>query len=91
MTSRSDEVFRLDFYDAAIRGDGLMTHVSKGIPVLFNGDPMVQLSHGTIVDSEGWHADLGSAKRAAADQIEQLGNRLMEQAAKLRAEADGAT
>lgn len=90
MTSRS-EVFRYDIYEAAINRDGLMTYVNKGVPVLFNGDPMVQLSHGTIVDSEGWHPDLGSAKRAAAEKIEQLGTRLMEQAAKLRAEADGAT
>ena len=90
MTSRS-EVFRYDIYETAINRDGLMTYVNKGVPVLFNGDPMVQLAHGTIVDSEGWHADLGSAKRAAADQIEQLGARLMEQAAKLRAEANGAT
>jgi hypothetical protein len=90
MTSRS-EVFRYDIYEAAINRDGLMTYVNKGVPVLFNGDPMVQLAHGTIVDSEGWHADLGSAKRAAADYIEQLGTRLMEQAAKLRADANGAT
>lgn len=90
MTSRS-EVFRYDIYEAAINRDGLMTYVNKGVPVLFNGDPMVQLAHGTIVDSEGWHADLGLAKRAAADQIEQLGTRLMEQAARLRAEANGAT
>jgi hypothetical protein len=90
MTSRS-EVFRYDIYEAAINRDGLMTYVNRGVPVLFNGDPMVQLAHGTIVDSEGWHADLGSAKRAAADRIEQLGTRLMEQAAKLRADANAAT
>lgn len=90
MTSRS-EVFRYDVYDSTIRCDGLMTYVNKGVPVLVNGDPMVQLSHGTIVDSEGWHADLGSAKREAAEKIEQLGKRLMEQAARLREEANGAT
>lgn len=86
MTSHS-EVFRYDIYDATIGRDGLMTYVNRGAPVLVNGDPMVRLAHGTIVDSQGWHADLESAKRAAADQIEELGTRLMEQAARLRAEA----
>jgi hypothetical protein len=59
-----------------------------GEQVEVDGEPMVRLGHGTIVKSDGYHASLADAKRAAADRIDAVRADLAAQAAQLRQEAD---
>jgi hypothetical protein len=63
-------------------------YAKEGETVNFQGVPMVQLRHGTIVKPDGFHASLADAKREAADKIDAIREQLAEQAAELRKEAD---
>lgn len=74
--------------DYQFRHEGLPYYVQHGEPQTVSGTPMVRLSHGVLVPAEGWHADRAAAVREAADRIESLGRRLLDQAERLRADAD---
>ena len=69
-------------------GHDVTVYEKEGELVVFQGLPMVQLRHGTIVKPDGFHASLADAKRAAADKIDAIRGRLAERAAELRKEAD---
>jgi hypothetical protein len=49
---------------------------------------MVQLTHGVLVPAAGWHADERGALLAAAERVVELGQRLLAQAERMRAEAE---
>ena len=68
------------------RAEGLGLYVTFGEARSVYGEPMVQLNHG-IFPADGWYADRADAVRAAAYRIEELGFRLVRQAAQVRAEA----
>lgn len=72
--------------DCWITREGLPVYVQHGEPITVQSTPMVALAHGTICPATGWHADRESAVREAADHIEQIGRRLLDQAASLRRE-----
>ena len=80
------KLFKADVSDSWFRADGLSWYVTFGEARTVDGEPMVQLNHG-IFPADGWHADRADAVRAAADRIEELGFRLLAQAAQVRAEA----
>lgn len=71
----------------SIGNDGLHTHLLTGESCVVDGQGMVRLPHGTIVDGAHWYGSEAMAKRKAADVIEQLGNGLLRQAETLRSEA----
>ena len=48
---------------------------------------MVKLTGGVLVPAAGWHAEHADAVLEAAKRIEDLGHRLLTQAATLRAQA----
>lgn len=73
--------------DSWFRADGLSWYVTFGEARTVDSEPMVQLNHG-IFPADGWYADRADAVRAAADRIEELGFRLVRQAAQVRAEAE---
>jgi hypothetical protein len=73
--------------DSWFRAEGLGWYVTFGEARSVDGEPMVQLNHG-IFPADGWYADKADAVRAAADRIEELGFRLVRQAAQVRAEAE---
>ena len=81
------KLFKADVSDSWFRADGLSWYVTFGEARTVDGEPMVQLNHG-IFPADGWHADRADAVRAAADRIEELGFRLVRQAAQVRAEAE---
>ena len=79
-------VYQGQVSDSWFNRDGLSWYVTFGEARTVDGEPMVQLNHG-IFPADGWHADRADAVRAAADRIEELGFRLLAQAAQVRAEA----
>jgi hypothetical protein len=81
------KLYHAEVNDSWIRADGLGWWVSFGEARTVDGEPHVHLKHG-IFPAEGWHESRADAVRAAADRIEQLGHRLLDQAARVRAEAD---
>jgi len=76
--------------DSWFRADGIGWWVTFGEARTVDGEPHVQMNHG-IFPADKWHADRADAVRAAADRIEQLGHRLLAQAARVRAEAESQT
>lgn len=81
------KLFKADVSDSWFRADGLSWYVTFGEARTVDGEPMVQLNHG-IFPADGWYAERADAVRAAADRIEELGFRLVRQAAQVRAEAE---
>ena len=79
-------LYRATVNDSWMRPEGLGWFVQFGEPRTVDGTPMVQLFSG-IFPASGWHADEQDAVREAADQIEQIGNRLTRQAEDMRAKA----
>lgn len=69
-------------------GSGLVTWMQRGELIVANGRQMVSLAHGVIVPSDGWHADPGAAKAAAAKAIQDIAVKLVEQAAGFMREAE---
>jgi hypothetical protein len=84
------KLYHAEVNDSWFRADGLSWYVTFGEARTVDSEPMVQLNHG-IFPAEGWHENRADAVRAAADRIEQLGHRLLDQAARVRAEADAKT
>lgn len=82
-----DKVYQGQVNDTWMNPDGLGWYVTFATPRTVDGQPMVQMRHG-IFPADGWHADRADAVRDVADRLEQLGNRLLDQAAKVRAEAE---
>ena len=80
-------LYQADVNDFGIRADGLGWWVTHGEAITVDGEPHVKMQH-VILPAEGWHDNRADAVRAAADRIEQLGRRLLDQAARVRAEAD---
>lgn len=81
------KLFKADVSDSWFRADGLGWYVTFGEARDVDGVPHVQMNHG-IFPADGWYADRADAVRAAADRIEELGFRLVRQAAQVRAEAE---
>lgn len=81
------KLFHADVSDSWFRVDGLSWYVTFGEAREVDGQTMVQMNHG-IFPADGWYADRADAVRAAADRIEELGFRLVRQAAEVRAEAE---
>jgi hypothetical protein len=71
-----------------VYGGPVTIYAKEGETVNFQGVPMVQMRHGTIVKPEGFHASLADAKREAADRIDAIRQELAGRAEQLRAEAD---
>lgn len=82
-----DKVYKGEVNESWMRPDGLGWYVTFATPRTVDGQPMVQMKHG-IFPADGWHADRADAVRDVADRLEQLGHRLLAQAATVRAEAD---
>jgi hypothetical protein len=82
--------YQADVNDFGIRADGLGWWVTHGEAITVDGEPHVKMQH-VILPAEGWHDNRADALRAAADRIEQLGHRLLDQAARVRAEAESQT
>jgi hypothetical protein len=74
-----------------VYGYDVTLYEKEGELVVFQGLPMVQLRHGTIVKPNGFHSNIADAKREAADKIDEIRQRLAERAAELRKEADAWT
>lgn len=66
---------------------GLGTVELFGTPITIDGVPMVKLAHGAIVLAKGWHASKAEAQAEAAQQVQEIANQLLVQAASLRASA----
>jgi hypothetical protein len=66
--------------------DGVPFTVVQGTPVTVDGTPMVRLSHGVIVPADGYSPDEATAKARAADEVEAVGRKILEQAQQLRGE-----
>lgn len=79
-------LWRSTVNDTWMHTEGLGWFIQFGTPRTVDGTPMVQLASG-IVAATGWHADEQSAVREAADKIEQIGLKLLRQAADMRAKA----
>lgn len=79
-------LYRANVNDSLFSDDGLGWFVQYGTPRTIDGTPMVQLSHG-IFPAAGWFAEHHDAVNDAARRIEHLAHRLLDQAAKLRADA----
>jgi hypothetical protein len=80
-------LYRSSVTDHHFTKEGCGYFIQRGEPLTVGGDPMVRLSGGVLVPATGWHAEFGDAVREAAQRIESLGHRLLEQADKLRVEA----
>lgn len=74
-----------------IGGDGLSTWELVGDSVTVDGVPMVRLSYGTITLLKNFVPSRADALRIAADKVDEMRLRLVEQSARLRAEADALT
>jgi hypothetical protein len=84
------KLFKPEVNDSWFRVDGLGWWVAFGEARTVDGERHVQMKH-AMFPAEGWHENRADAVRAAADRIEQLGHRLLDQAARVRAEADAKT
>jgi len=80
-------LYKSSVSDHGFNKEGLSYFVQHGEPQTVGGNPMVRLSGGVIVPAKGWHAEHADAVREAAQRIEELGRRLLEQADSLRAQA----
>ena len=81
------KMFKPEVNDSWFRADGLGWWVAFGEATKLEGQRYVQMKH-AMFPADGWHDNRADAVRAAADRIEQLGHRLLDQAARVRAEAD---
>jgi hypothetical protein len=81
------KLYKTTVNDSHMRADGLGFFTQCGEPRTIDGTPMVVLPHGVMVPAIGWHADQSGALLAAAQQIVDLGHRLLAQADSLRAQA----
>jgi hypothetical protein len=80
-------LYKTTVNDFNIRSDGLGFFTQFGEPRTVDGTPMVQLPHGVLVPAAGWHADQRGALLEAAERVVELGQRLLAQAERMRAEA----
>lgn len=91
MTSPSElKLYLIDVGSRDIREDGLFLFTTVGTPRTIDGEPFVKTSYGSIVPARRFHPTLAAAQLAAADEIEELAQRLANQAARLREEAQHA-
>ena len=81
------KLFKPEVNDSWIRADGLGWWVAFGEAKKLEGQRYVETRH-AMFPADGWHETRADAVRAAADRIEQLGRRLLDQATRVRAEAD---
>ena len=81
-------LYKTTVNDSQMGADGLGFFTQYGKPITVNGTPMVVLPHGVMVPAAGWHADHRGALLDAAQRIVELGNRLIAQADKMRADAE---
>jgi hypothetical protein len=80
-------LYKTTVNDFNIRSDGLGFFTQFGETQTVDGTPMVQLPHGVLVPAAGWHADQRGALLEAAERVVELGQRLLAQAERMRAEA----
>jgi hypothetical protein len=81
------KLYHAEVNDSWFRADGLGWWIAFGEARTVDGERHVQMKH-AMFPAEGWHENRADAVRAAADRIEQLGHRLLDQAARVRAEAE---
>lgn len=81
------QLFRIDIFDTLHRS-GVTTYMTVGEPVTVNAMPMVRMAHGTIIPASGFSATRQEARLLAADKIEAIGRRILNQAERLRQEAE---
>ena len=80
-------LYKASVSDHQFSQHGIGYFVQHGQPLTVGGEPMVRLSGGVLVPAKGWHAEHGAAVLEAAQRVEALGRRLLDQADRLRAEA----
>ena len=78
------KLYRLDVLDSVRSRDGVGTYMQHGDAVVVDGEPMVRLSHGTIVAASNFCATRDGARASAAERVEEFAQALMAQAAALR-------
>lgn len=66
--------------------DGVHVWVDEGRPFTVDGTPMVRMSS-VIVPAEGWHASKSAALISAAERIEEMAQKLILQAGRVRVDA----
>lgn len=78
-------------YSAYVGSIDLHHWVQDGQPITVEGTPMVRLSHGAITPATGWRATKSEALLDAADKIEAMRAKLLQESIKLRQQAKEAT
>jgi hypothetical protein len=81
-------LYKTSVNDFNVRSDGLGFFTQYGEPRTVDGTPMVQMPHGVLVPAAGWHPDERGALLEAAQRVVELGQRLLAQADRMRAEAE---
>jgi hypothetical protein len=78
------QLYRAEAYER-ITEDGVGVYLQVGEPLTIDGTPMVRMSAGGyIAPAAGWHPTKAQAFAAAAVTVEAWGKRMLEQAARLR-------
>ena len=72
-------------------GGGVQNWLLTGDALDVEGVRMVRMAHGDIRGADGWHETLAAAQAAAAERIETIGRKAIQQAACLREAARGAS
>lgn len=78
--------YRVYLADTMIGRDGLSYWTQEGEAIQVGGIEMVQMPH-AIVPAGGFHPSKEAAIQTAAEHVERLGHRLIEQARRMRTQA----
>lgn len=81
------KVYKYSLFSASCGDRELPCYLGEGEAVSVDGVAMVRLGGGYIHPADGYEPSKSAAMVRAADEIEQLGRRLLEQASRMRAEA----
>lgn len=73
--------------DSMFKANGIDWDVAEGEEIDVHGIQMVRMPHGTIVAATKWRESKSEAIASAADRVEELARRMLDQAERMRAEA----
>lgn len=82
------KLYTININDTCFRADGVSYYTTWGESCDVDGQPMVRMAHGAILPAAGWVDTRTEALRLAADKIEQLAERLLLQARRVREQAE---
>lgn len=83
------KIYQITVTTSVDRG-GVGTYLTSGDAIEVEGQRYARLAHGTLVQAgDGWHDTLQAAQAAAAEQIDAIGRKVLEQAACLREASRG--